>query len=99
MFLKNKNIIFKIRRVTDYAALINVHYAMITIDVVVVVAAAAAAAAASTAAAVVCVQLRFRPASLISDIGIRLLENYYTSMIMLLIFLFVYSITVVRVHS
>ena len=68
---------------------------MITIDVVVVVAAAAAATAA---AAIVCVQLRFRPASLISDIVIRLLENYYTSMIMLLIFLFVYSITVVRVH-
>ena len=64
---------------------------MITIDVVVVVAA-------STAAAVVCVQLRFKPVSLISDIVIRSLENYYTSMIMLLIFLFVYSITVVRVN-
>ena len=49
-------------------------------------------------AAFVFIPLGFRPASLISDIVIRLSENYYTSIIMLLIFLFVYSITVVRVH-
>ena len=61
---------------------VNVSYAMIT----------------RVVAAVVFIPLRFRPASLISDIVIRLLENYYTSMIMLLIFLFVYSITVVRAH-